>query len=217
MTGSPPPSGETAQRIVSLVPSITESLFALGQGDRIVGVTEWCVHPAERLAGLPRLGGTKNPDVEGIAKLAPDLVIANREENTRRVVARLEARGLRVWVTYPRSVREGALLLFELADVTGVASDAPARAEIADATLAAVDSAERSLLANEGAPRPRVFCPVWRDPWMTIGSDTYIHDMLRLCGGDNAFAETASATNSSSCCTRVLTKKASTSPSRSGH
>ena len=84
------------QRIVSLVPSLTEALFALGLGERVVGVTEWCVHPAQAVARLPKLGGTKNPDLDAIRALAPDLVIANQEENRKRDVERLEAAGLPV-------------------------------------------------------------------------------------------------------------------------
>ena len=176
------------RRIVSLVPSITEALFALGLGSRVVGVTEWCIHPAGDVAGLPKLGGTKNPDVEGIARLAPDLVIANHEENTRRAVEQLEAAGLEVWVTYPRTVREGAQLLSDLADLAGLAPDAAARRNVALPALAVVDEAEQAA-KNAASLRPRVFCPIWKDPWMVVGADTYAHDMLRLCGADNPFAE----------------------------
>jgi ABC-type Fe3+-hydroxamate transport system substrate-binding protein len=176
------------RRIVSLVPSITEALFALGLGSRVVGVTEWCIHPAGDVAGLPKLGGTKNPDVEGIARLAPDLVIANHEENTRRAVEQLEAAGLAVWVTYPRTVREGAQLLSDLADLAGLAPDAAARRDVALPALAVVDEAEQAA-KNAASLRPRVFCPIWKDPWMVVGADTYAHDMLRLCGADNPFAE----------------------------
>jgi len=94
------------RRIVSLVPSWTEALFALGAGDSVVGVTEYCVHPADRVARLARVGGTKNPDTRAIAALRPDLVLANREENRQRDVERLEAAGLRVFVTYARRVAE---------------------------------------------------------------------------------------------------------------
>ena len=97
-----------ARRIVSLVPSLTEALFALGLGDRVVGVTDWCVYPASELARLPRVGGTKTPDLVAILELEPDLVIANQEENRRTHVEKLRAAGVRVWVTYPRTVREGA-------------------------------------------------------------------------------------------------------------
>ncbi|MDJ0870027.1 MAG: cobalamin-binding protein [Myxococcota bacterium] len=169
-------------RIVSLVPSLTEALFTLGLGTRVVGVTDWCVHPAEAVAALPKVGGTKDADVERIAALAPDLVLANREENTARVVDALRARGLAVWVTYPRTVREGAALLRELADL-----GAPA-----EARAAVLDPVERAVAEAEDArplhPTP-CFCPIWRDPWMTPSADTYAHDLIALCGGRNVFGD----------------------------
>ena len=147
-----------------------------------MGVTEWCVHPAERVAGLPRLGGTKNPDLAAIRALAPDLVIANQEENRRRDVEKLEAAGIHVWVTYPRTVADGAAVLAELAEL---GASPEARARVVAPVLAAVAAAE--------AARPErgilVFCPIWRDPWMTVGGDTYAHDLIGLCGGLNVFAE----------------------------
>ncbi len=167
-------------RIVSLVPSLTEALFSLGLGERLVGVTEWCVHPADGVAALPKLGGTKNPDVERILELAPDLVIANHEENTRRAVEALRAGGLEVWVTYPRSVREGAVLLAELA---GLGATPERRAAVVGPVEAAVEAASR----RSPEPRVRVFCPIWRDPWMSVGRDTYAHDLIDLCGGRNVF------------------------------
>ncbi len=94
------------RRIVCLVPSITETLFALGVGDRVVGVTDFCVHPADGVAGCAKVGGTKNPKLNRVVELRPDLVIANREENRRRDVERLEASGLPVIVTYARTVEE---------------------------------------------------------------------------------------------------------------
>jgi ABC-type hemin transport system substrate-binding protein len=170
------------ERIVSLVPSLSEALFALGLGDRVVGVTDWCVHPAEGVAALPKVGGTKDPDVAAICALRPGLVIANREENTRRVVAQLEAAGLRVWVTYPRSVAEAVALLREIALRGG-----------RDAELASLVLPLEQALARAGRERPsrpaRFFCPIWKDPWMAVGPDTYAHDLLSLCGGENAFAE----------------------------
>ena len=169
-------------RIVSLVPSLTEALFALGLGERVVGVTDWCVHPADGVAALPKLGGTKDANVEAIVALAPDLVIANHEENTRRVVEKLRAAGLEVWVTYPRTVREGAALLRELA---GLGATPEAIAAVVVPVEAAVARAEAAEIAR---PVP-VFCPIWRDPWMAVGRDTYIHSMLELCGGANVFAD----------------------------
>ena len=165
-------------RIVSLVPSLTEALVALGLGPRVVGVTDWCVHPADALAGLPRVGGTKDPDVAAIAKLRPGLVVANREENTRRAVSALEAAGIPVWVTYPRTVVEGARLLRELAELGGRS------AEIASVVRPVEEAVERARAARP-RERVRVFCPIWKDPWMAVGPDTYAHDLIELCGGQN--------------------------------
>jgi ABC-type hemin transport system substrate-binding protein len=172
------------RRIVSLVPSLTEALFSLGLGERVVGVTEWCVHPAEGVARVPKLGGTKDPDLETIRALAPDLVIANHEENTKRAVDALRAAGLRVWVTYPRSVREGVELLRALADL---GADPHARADVLGAGERALAAAQQRNAQRNA--RVRVFCPIWRDPWMSVGADTYAHDLIELCGGQNVFGE----------------------------
>ncbi len=171
----------TPQRIVSLVPSLTEALFALGLGDRVVGVTEWCVHPAEGVALLPKVGGTKDPDIPSILALRPELVIANREENRRRDVERLEAAGIRVWTTYPRTVRDGVELLAALA---GLGAPPARRSAVVDPAMAALTRAEQKRI--EG--RIRVVCPIWRDPWMVVGGDSYSHDLITLCGGENVFA-----------------------------
>jgi len=172
------------RRIVSLVPSLSEALYVLGLSDRLVGVTEYCVHPAGAFDELPKLGGTKDADVDTIVAVRPDLVIANQEENTARVVRKLAEHGIDVWVTYPRTVREGVDLLADLASLG--ASEAAIAAHVAPC-LAAVEAAERRREAP--GDRPSVFCPIWRDPWMTIGRDTYIHDMIELCGGRNLYAD----------------------------
>lgn len=174
-----PPS--PARRIVSLVPSLTEALFSLGLGERVVGVTEWCVHPADAVVRVPKVGGTKNPNLEVVQALRPDLVIANREENRRRDVERLEAAGIPVWVTYPRTVREGAALLREVAELG-------APAERVREVVLPVEEALRQAERVRPLRPVRVFCPIWRDPWMSVGADTYAHDLLALCGGDNVFA-----------------------------
>jgi len=183
--GRPEGLASPPARIVSLVPSLSEALFVLGLGDRVVGVTDWCVHPADAVAQLPKVGGTKDPDLDVIVALRPDLVIANHEENTERAVRKLEAAGLRVWVTYPRTVRDGVALLGELADLG--ASDA-LRGQVVGSAEAALERAELER-AGAGSAGARVFCPIWREPWMTIGRDTYAHDMLALCGGENVFAD----------------------------
>lgn len=175
-------------RIVSLVPSLSEALVRLGLRDRLVGVTAYCVQPPGAFEGLVRVGGTKDTDVDAIAALAPDLVIANQEENTARVVRRLAEAGIDVWVTYPRTVRAGVELLGELAGLG-------APPELAEAVLGPVRAAvataeaERARARAAGQRPVRVFCAIWRDPWMTVGADTYIHDLIGLCGGANVFAE----------------------------
>ncbi len=169
------------RRIVSLVPSLTEALFSLGLGERVVAVTDWCVHPSDAVAKLPKVGGTKNPNLSEILALRPDLVIANREENRRRDVERLQAAGIPVWVTYPRTVRDATALLRELAKL---GASKHAVAAVVESVAGTVAEAEAAAPAHG----TRVFCPVWKNPWMAIGRDTYAHDLLRLCGGANVFA-----------------------------
>jgi ABC-type Fe3+-hydroxamate transport system substrate-binding protein len=171
-------------RIVCLVPSLTEALFVLGLGDRVVGVTDYCVHPAADLTAVPRIGGTKNPDLAAVGSLAPDLVIANQEENKRVDVERLEAAGIPVWVTYPRTVSDGVELLGELAQL-GASRESHGRV---------VAPVERAFLAARETPpaRPaRVFCPIWKKPWMAVGAGTYADDLMTLCGGANVFGDLA--------------------------
>jgi ABC-type Fe3+-hydroxamate transport system substrate-binding protein len=172
------------RRIVCLVPSITETLFAIGAGDAVIGVTEFCVHPAEARATRAVVGGTKNPRTAEIASLAPDLVIANREENRERDVERLEAAGLRVLVTYARTVPEAIGEIRMLGALAARAAEADAIAHECEAALAVARGA-----APE--PRPRVAALVWREPWMVVGADTFAHDLLVACGAENPFAARA--------------------------
>jgi len=179
-------------RIVSLVPSLSEALVALGLGDRLVAVTDYCVLPVGAFDRLPKVGGTKDADVAAIRAVRPDLVIANQEENTPRVVRGLAEAGIPVWVTSPKTVREGAALLADLARL-GAPADVEAR--VVGPVRAALEAAEvaRAGARAEGRRPVRVFCPIWRDPWMTIAEDTYIHDLITLCGGANVFAEGSSS------------------------
>ncbi len=185
MADSFQPKWSQARRIVSLVPSWTEALFSLGLGDRVVGVTEWCIHPADRVATLPKVGGTKTPSVSQIIALDPALVIANREENPKRVVTELQDAGIEVWVTYPRTVRDGVTVLRELARL---GASSAAIEEVVAPCERACEQALKQLEADGRAQPVRVFCPIWKKPWMAVGGDTYASDLLHLCGGDNVFA-----------------------------
>jgi ABC-type Fe3+-hydroxamate transport system substrate-binding protein len=174
-----------ARRIVSLIPSITETLFAIGAGDRVVGCTIYCTEPAEGVATKTRVGGEKNPKLELIRDLGADLVIANVEENVREHVETLRGWGIPVHVTYPRTVAEGIRLVGELGDLL----EAGPRAREIEAALRSRYDEVRAAVAGR-RPR-RVFCPIWRRPYMTINRDTYVHDMLALAGGENVFASAA--------------------------
>jgi ABC-type Fe3+-hydroxamate transport system substrate-binding protein len=171
------------RRIVSLVPSITEILFALGVGDAVVGCTIYCTQPPDGVATKTRVGGEKNPKLELIRDLGADLVVANIEENLREHVETLRGWGVDVHVVYPRTVVEGIALVRELGEVVGATARGAALAEALDARHAAT----RARLA--GRAPARVFCPIWRHPYMTLNRDTYVHDMLTTCGGANVFAD----------------------------
>jgi len=175
--------GREPRRIVSLIPSITETLFALGLDEAIVGVTVYCVEPRAGVARKTKVGGEKNPKLELIRDLAPDLVIANVEENVKEHVDRLREWGIPVWVTYPRTVADGISMVRELGRITATGARAAAIADELDALLADVRA------RTAAAPAVPVFYPIWRDPYMTINADTYVHDMLAVCGARNVFGD----------------------------
>lgn len=179
------PVGAPPRRVVSLVPSVTESLFDLNLGDRLVGVTDYCVRPAAQTARLAKVGGTKGPDIARIAALRPDLVIVNQEENRREDAEALAAAGLALWVTHPRTVADALNLLWNMMYVFDETAMVP-RVQVIERTLDWVQGVSRAL-----ARRARVFVPVWWEPLMSFNADTYIHDLLRVCGGDNVFASSA--------------------------
>src|SRR5712692_4953779 len=166
------------RRIVSLIPSITEILFAVGAGDAVAGCTVYCTQPPEGVAAKTRIGGEKDPKLDVIRELGADLVVANVEENVREHVEALRGWGIPVYVTYPRTVADGIRLVSDLGAVVGLPEHGR---EIAAALEAALDDARS---ARAGRPAHRVFYPIWRRPWMTVNRDTYAHDMLGLCGGD---------------------------------
>ncbi|HEV3110307.1 MAG TPA: helical backbone metal receptor [Candidatus Binataceae bacterium] len=176
---------EPPQRIVSLVPSLTETLFALGLDRQVVGVTKFCVEPAGGVASIEKIGGTKNPDLRAIAALQPDLVIANAEENRQQDVERMRARGLKVFVTYPRTVSGALESILGLGRVTHREPEAAALAR----EIVRVVSVIETSLGIWNKLRLRVFCPIWKKPWMTFNEDTYAHDVLRMLGFLNVFGD----------------------------
>jgi ABC-type Fe3+-hydroxamate transport system substrate-binding protein len=168
--------GAPPRRVVSLVPSQTELLADLGLGDAVVGLTRFCVHPAGWKAEKTIVGGTKNMDVERVRALRPDLILANLEENTREDVEALDAFAP-VFVTDVADV-DGALRMIR--DVGALVG----RSERAEALAAEI---ERGFAGLAARPPIRAAYLIWRDPWMTVGGDTFVHDVLRRASFENVF------------------------------
>lgn len=177
--------GASPKRIVSLVPSDTFSVATLGGGGALVGRTDYCELPAEIVANVPSVGGTKNPRLDAILDLSPDLVLANREENTKKDLETLAQRGVKVFVAFPKRAAEGIAHLARLARILGVTSDPDVR-ELLRRGYEVVREAEDAQKAH--APCA-TFCPIWMKPLMTIHADTFISDVLALAGAANVFAD----------------------------
>ncbi len=163
-------------RIVSLVPSLTEALFAFGVGGKVVGRTRYCTQPPRSVGRIPKIGGTKKANVPRILDLGPDLVVAVKEENTREDVEALREAGVPVFLGEPASVAGAVEMLADLSEATGAPRAGPV-----------LEAVRRSVERVRGdSVRPlRVFVPIWKDPYMGVGGDTYVHDVLRVCGGEN--------------------------------
>ncbi len=166
--------------VVSLVPSDTETLFALGVGERVVGRTRYCIEPEANVGEIPIVGGTKDIDVDAIVALSPDLVLANQEENSRAGLEALAAAGVMVFVAFPKRFNDAVAHVARLAKFFG-------------AHAAAKDIVARGYKQMQTTPTsvaaPKVFVPIWRDPLMTFGDHTYSHDLLQLAGAANVFVD----------------------------
>ncbi len=172
------------RRVVSLVPSDTYTLCALGAAERLVGRTSYCHEPAEQVAGVAVVGGTKDVDPDAVMDLAPDLVLANQEENARGPLEALVARGVPVLVSFPCRVADGFAHMARVARLLGLARD-PAVVELTRAAYQVL----RPDPSGQAPARPRAFVPIWKDPLMTLNRDTFGSDMLAQAGADNAFAD----------------------------
>jgi ABC-type Fe3+-hydroxamate transport system substrate-binding protein len=162
-------------RVVSLVPSLTESVALTAPG-LLVGATDYCTHP-DRL-DVPRVGGSKYPDLDRVRTLDPDLVLANAEENRADDVAALRADGIPVWVTAPTTLAAAFASLRRMLAACGL-----------DPAPAWLEAARRAWASSyDGAPARRsAAVPIWRRPWMVLGRDTFAGDVLRQLGVTNAF------------------------------
>jgi ABC-type Fe3+-hydroxamate transport system substrate-binding protein len=168
-------------RIVSLCPSLTELVFDLGHGDDLVARTKFCVHPADRVDAIEKVGGTKNPKIPRIVELAPDIVLLNEEENRREDADALIAAGVHCHVSFPRTALETAAMVRSIATEIGahqagdrIARDIEARHH-------------RVTTAAAGRAPVRFAYLIWREPWMTVNDDTFVSALLSDAGGRNVF------------------------------
>ncbi len=174
--------GQPARRIVCLVPSITETLFALGAGEHVVGITDYCIHPENQVCDKLKVGGTKNFFVDKIIDLEPDLVIANAEENRKHQVEKLEEAGLTVFITFPKSVDGCVKMIADMAALCG-------RETEAQIILSSIREARATALRRAPDPPYRVLCPIWKAPYMTINHDTFVDSVIRNSGGRNVYED----------------------------
>jgi len=171
--GVPVPLPTVVSRVVSLVPSLTETVASCAPG-LLVGATDWCVHPAD--LAVTRVGGTKNPDVERIVALRPDVVLANEEENRQPDLDALRSAGVAVWVTRIRNLPEA---LTSLRRMITLACRQPGPAWLDAAELAWQQAPTIGSMA--------AVVPIWRRPWMVLGRDTFAGDLLARLGVSNVY------------------------------
>jgi ABC-type Fe3+-hydroxamate transport system substrate-binding protein len=167
-------------RIVSLVPSLTELVLDLGLDKELVGRTKFCIHPKDKIQSIPKIGGTKNANISAIFKLKPDLILANKEENTREDIEALLT-SQKVYVSEISNFKEALQTIQKIGVLTN-------REQASENLIQKIDS-EFSTLSIVSLTKKKVCYLIWNDPIMTIGQDTYIHDMLQKCGLENIFAD----------------------------
>ncbi|RYY41203.1 MAG: cobalamin-binding protein [Chitinophagaceae bacterium] len=167
------------RRIISLVPSLTELLYDLGLDAEVVGITKFCIHPESWFRSKTRVGGTKTVHIQQALALAPDLVLANKEENVRAQVEEL-ARTVPTWVSDIANLDEAIAAIGAIGTLT--------HREEAARSLADRIRSGFAALPPLPARRPRAGYLIWKDPYMSVGHNTFIHDLMERLGVENAFA-----------------------------
>lgn len=167
------------KRIISLVPSQTELLYDLGLDQETIGITRFCIHPESWYRTKTRIGGTKDLHIDKIRNLQPDLVIANKEENTRYQVEEIR-KFCPVWTSDIANLTDALEMVRGIGQLSGKSESANRLASVIEADLFA--------LSTEFTPRNAVYL-IWKDPYMTVGGDTFINDMLKICGLNNVFSQ----------------------------
>jgi iron complex transport system substrate-binding protein len=166
-------------RIISLVPSVTETLFELGLEDQITAVTRWCNRPADKVLHKPKVGGTKNPKLDSVVELNPDIVILDCDENRKQDAEELERRGIRTFTVFPKTIEDSIDLIRDLGKMFSVQQQAKIMIEEIKERL----EKHRTVRIYDS------LILIWRAPYMTINSDTYVHSASSLFGFRNVFAD----------------------------
>lgn len=169
---------QSYQKIISLVPSLTELVINLGLADQLAGRTRFCVHPKEVVENIPIVGGTKNPRLDKIREINPDFIIANKEENRPQDINALMD-DFKVHVTDIATIEDALIAIHQFGQIFGVT----------DQVDALISKIQQRLDERPEVPELRTAYMIWKDPWMTVGQDTYIHDVLEHWNLSNVFAD----------------------------
>lgn len=167
------------KRIISVVPSQTELLYHLGLDERVIGITKFCVHPHEWHQTKKRVGGTKKLQVDTIIALKPDLIIANKEENTQSEIELL-AEHFPVWISDVKTLDDALDMIVRVGDLVNKQIEADNLKQTISRGFATLIPQSKSL---------SVAYFIWRNPWMTVGQDTFIHDIICRMGWQNVYAK----------------------------
>jgi ABC-type Fe3+-hydroxamate transport system substrate-binding protein len=166
-----------SMRIISLVPSVTETLFELGLGDQIVAITRWCTRPPEQVRMKPKIGGTKNPKIDQIAQLNPDLVILDCDENRMEDAKALEKFGIKTVSIFPKTINDSVKMLQDFGKMFSVETKT-------EEWIMEIEQRRKAVRRE----RIRTLILIWRAPYMTVNFDTYVHSAAQMFGFDNVFA-----------------------------
>lgn len=171
---------QAATRIISLVPSITELLSFLGLDDVIVGITKFCVHPKQLHKTKPKIGGTKQVHFDRVQALQPDLIICNKEENSKELIQELEHSGYTIYISDIVQTEDALSMITDIGALTGKEAAAQILSE-------KIKTSFNNIRKLRGATRPKVAYFIWNKPMMIAGNNTYIDSILHLLGFENAF------------------------------
>ncbi len=167
-------------RIVCLVPSISKTLIDLGIGERLVGITKFCNDPKQLTDGIIKIGGTKNPNIEKIISLSPDLIICNKEENRQEDILLLKSRKIHVYISEVITLEDSNRMIQDM----GLILD---RIEQANSLVKKIEHNFNTKMPSSKVLPYKVVYLIWKNPYMVVANDTFIQNMLKICGFDNIF------------------------------